>query len=258
MIYFSILLILVISFSLFRYRKKRSKLTQTILTDAQKKLLAQHIDFYNNLDDTQKLYFEDKIEQFLDSVNIEGVGLTLNDTDRLMVASSAVIPIFGFKDWSYRNVTNVLLYPDTFDEEYQYEGGTGRRIEGMVGSGYMNGQMILSRRALQQGFSKTGGAHNTGIHEFVHLLDKADGATDGRPEGFMPHEYIKPWLQMMHREISQIKKGQSDIDPYAATNEAEFFAVAAEYFFEKPDRFQSRHPELYDLLSKTFGQQPAG
>jgi Mlc titration factor MtfA (ptsG expression regulator) len=258
MLYFIIAIAVIICFTLFK-RKKSRALTQAILTDAQKQLLAQHINYYNNLSDTDKLYFEDKIEQFLDAVNIEGVGLDLTDTDRLMVASSAVIPIFGFKDWSYRNITNVLLYPDTFDKEFQFEGneGEGRNILGMVGSGYMNGQMILSRNALQKGFSKNNGKENTGIHEFVHLLDKADGATDGVPEGLLGHEYIKPWIQMMHQEIHKIEAGQSDISPYATTNEAEFFAVVSEYFFEKPDQFQAKHPELYEMLSKTFGQNPA-
>lgn len=257
MIYFAIVIAVVICYSLFQRRKRNGKLTQHILTDAQKQLLAQHINYYNKLSSTDKLYFEDRIEQFLDTVNIEGVGLELTDTDRLMVASSAVIPIFAFKDWAYRNVTNVLLYPDTFDKEFQYEGNDGRNIMGMVGSGYMNGQMILSQNALIKGFSKNSGNENTGIHEFVHLLDKVDGATDGIPEGFMPHEYIKPWVSMMHKEIQKIEAGRSDIDVYATTNEAEFFAVVSEYFFEKPDQFQTKHPELYEMLSKTFGQDPA-
>jgi hypothetical protein len=120
----------------------------------------------------------------------------------------------------------------------------------------MNGQMILSRNALVKGFSKNSGEENTGIHEFVHLLDKVDGATDGIPEGFLAHEYTAPWVKMMHQEIHKIETGHSDIDPYATTNEAEFFAVVSEYFFEKPDQFQTKHPELYEMLSKIFGQKP--
>jgi len=57
----------------------------------------------------------------------------------------------------------------------------------------------------------------------------------------------------MHR----IESGKSDINPYALTNEAEFFAVAAEYFFEKPEALQHKHPELYAQLSQIFGQNPA-
>ncbi|MGN6396194.1 MAG: zinc-dependent peptidase [Mucilaginibacter sp.] len=257
MIFFAILIAIVISYSLFQWRRKREGLTQHILNDAQKALLAKHVNYYNNLSDTDKLYFEDKIEQFLDDVNIEAVGFELTDTDRLMVASSAIIPIFRFKDWSYRNVTNVLLYPDTFDKDFQYEAAGGRNIMGMVGTGYMNGQMLLSRSALVKGFSGQAGKSNTAVHEFVHLLDKADGETDGIPEQFLAHQYIKPWISMMHKEVNKIEKGHSDIDPYATTNEAEFFAVVSEYFFEKPEQFESRHPELYSMLSRIFGQSPA-
>jgi Mlc titration factor MtfA (ptsG expression regulator) len=256
MLYFAIIIAIIISFTFYR-RRRRRMLTRVILTNVQKLLLTKNIDYYNQLSALDKAYFEDKVEQFLDDVRIEGVGLQVTDLDRLMVASSAVIPIFRFKDWRYRNITNVLLYPDTFDEDYQYEATEGRNIMGMVGTGYMNGQMILSRSALIKGFSKNAGMENTAIHEFVHLIDKADGATDGVPEGFLPFEYIKPWVRMMHQEIHKIEAGHSDINPYATTNEAEFFAVVSEYFFEKPDQFQTKHPELYDMLSRIFGQDPA-
>lgn len=251
----AIIILAVFFFFLYQNSKKNKVPAAPVMQ--LKPLLAQHIDFYNNLDDAQKMVFEQRVQTFLNNVRIEGVGLEINDTDRVMIASSAVIPIFGFKDWTYRNVTNVLLYPDTFNKDYQFEGNDERNLMGMVGTGFMNGQMILSRSALIKGFSKNNGKENTGIHEFVHLIDKADGATDGVPEGFLPQEYARPWVKMMHQEIRRIQEGHSDINPYAATNEAEFFAVVSEYFFEKPDQFQARHPELYEMLSKTFGQDPA-
>jgi Mlc titration factor MtfA (ptsG expression regulator) len=257
MLIFLLLFICIIIIAITRRKKDNASPTLTVLNDTHKQLLTTHIDFYNRLSDDDKIHFEDKIEQFLDDVRIEGVGLELNDVDRILVASSAVIPIFGFKDWRFRNITNVLLYPDTFDKDFQFEGGEDRNIMGMVGSGYMNGQMILSRSALLKGFSKNSGKENTGIHEFVHLIDKSDGATDGIPEGFLQHQYVEPWVKMMHQEIYKINKGKSDINIYATTNEAEFFAVVSEYFFEKPDQFQTKHPELYDMLSRIFGQDPA-
>ena len=252
------ILILLAGFFYIRKRLKNHVTGYNVFTPEQKALLLQHIGYYKQLTDEDKVQFEDKIELFLDDVHIEGVGLELTDTDRIMVASSAVIPIFGFKDWRFQNITNVLLYPDTFNKDFQFEGneGEGRNIMGMVGSGYMNGQMILSRAALIKGFSKNSGKENTGIHEFVHLIDKADGATDGIPENFLEHEYVEPWVKMMHQEMHRINEGHSDINPYATTNEAEFFAVVSEYFFEKPDQFQDKHPDLYDMLSRIFGQKP--
>ncbi|MNL54511.1 Protein MtfA [compost metagenome] len=57
--------------------------------------------------------------------------------------------------------------------------------------------------------------------------------------------------------MQRIETGKSDINPYAITNEAEFFAVVSEYFFEKPRQLKEKHPELYHILSETFLQDPA-
>jgi hypothetical protein len=35
-----------------------------------------------------------------------------------------------------------------------------------------------------------------------------------------------------------------------------FFAVVAEYFFERPDLLERKNPELYQLLTSIFQQQP--
>lgn len=227
------------------------------LAPEDKKLLLENVQFYQELQPREKIRYENRISAFLAATHIEGVGTTIDALDRLLVASSAIIPVFGFPDWRYQNLTNVLLYPDTFNTDFQFEGGS-RNILGMVGTGYLNGQMVLSRSALHQGFSAAAGKENTGIHEFVHLIDKSDGATDGIPENLMKHEYALPWVKMMHQEIQRIEQGKSDINPYAVTNEAEFFAVVSEYFFEKPRLFKDKHPDLYSMLANAFSQDLAG
>jgi len=239
----------------FIVKKKKPEIEP--LTETDRKILDDYVSFYHNLDSTDKLRFEQKIAAFFNQVRIEGVGLDMTTLDELLIASSAVIPIFGFDDWQYQNLSSVLLYPDTFNKDFQFEGGE-RNIMGMVGTGYMNGQMILSRSALRHGFSKSAGKENTAIHEFVHLLDKSDGATDGIPENLIAHEYTLPWVKMMHEEMQKIEENKSDINPYAITNEAEFFAVVSEYFFERPDLLKEKHPDLYHQLSRIFAQQPAG
>lgn len=241
----------------FIFRKARPKLVDAVPPkEAERQLLLQHVAYYQKLDPAARLKFENLLEDFLSYVRIEGVGITLEPLDRLLVASSAIIPVFGFEHWKYQNLSSVLLYPDTFNKDFQFERGEERSILGMVGTGYMNGQMILSRSALLQGFSAAAGKENTAIHEFVHLLDKSDGATDGIPENLMPHQYIIPWVKMIHQEIGRIEQGKSDINPYAITNEAEFFAVVSEYFFEKPEQFKEKHPDLYRMLADTFLQDP--
>ncbi len=248
--------IIVVGYFLFR-KKKNVAPPEKITLLPYGNILNQHIDFYQKLDENGKSKFETLVIEFLNDVRIEGVGADITNEDRVMIASSAIIPVFGFDGWKYKNLSNVILYPDTFDKDFQFE-GESRNIMGMVGSGYMNGQMLLSREALTKGFSSASGKENAAIHEFVHLLDKSDGATDGIPENLLAHEYANPWLKMMHQEMHRIEAGKSDINPYALTNEAEFLAVASEYFFEKPEKFQKMHPNLYDMLSMVFKQEPEG
>lgn len=258
--YFVIVIPILIILAVIIFRKKSKPTLSPVdllsLKPSLKNLLDSHIDFYHRLTPADKKRFESQVAGFLNYVRIEGVGTEISDLDRTMIASAAIIPIFGLGEWEYGNLTSVILYPDTFDHDYQFE-GNGRKIQGMVGSGYMNGQMILSRPSLEKGFSPLSGKENTAIHEFVHLVDKSDGAIDGIPENLITHEYALPWLKLMHQEMHRIEKGHSDIDPYALTNEAEFLAVASEYFFEKPDQFKTKHPELYAQLSNIFRQKPA-
>jgi MtfA peptidase len=217
-------------------------------------ILIEKIPFYNALNSEGKTHFEFKVQEFLLNCKITGVKTTIDITDKILVAASAVIPIFPFKDWKYRNINEVLLYPGRFDDNFNTE-GKGRGILGMVGSGYMEGKMILSKAALHKGFSIANDKKNTAIHEFVHLIDKMDGATDGIPELLLDKQYTIPWFDLIHKKMQEILDNNSDINPYGSTNPTEFFAVVSEYFFEKPKLLAQKHPELYALLEKIFHQK---
>lgn len=225
------------------------------LPDNYKQILQQQVAFYHELSAEQKTAFENRMQQFLSRVRITGVNTAVEDTDRVLVAASAVIPIFAFPGWEYVQLNEVLLYPDSFNQEFEQE-GLERDTLGMVGSGAYQNVMILSQHQLRQDFLNKTGKGNTAIHEFVHLVDKTDGSVDGIPEFILNRKYIVPWLNLMHKEIKRIMTNRSDINPYGASNQGEFFAVAAEYFFERPDLLHEKHPELYELLSAMFKQQP--
>lgn len=234
------------------YNNTRKKNNGYVLSADARKILAENVLFYRNLDDAGKLSFETRIQQFLQQVRITGIGVQVEELDRLLVASGAIIPIFYFPEWRYNNISEVLLYKDTFNDTWQVE-GSDRNILGMVGDGALHRQMILSQPSLRSSFSNPEDGHNTAIHEFVHLLDKADGATDGVPEYLLARPYVLPWIKQIHETIREMKMGKdSDINFYGATNDAEFFAVISEYFFERPDKLKAHHPELYAMLERIF------
>ncbi len=241
---------LVIGWIVFMLFRKKTPFTQPGL-EVEQKLLLQHVVFYQELNAAEKKRFEASLRLFLQQVRVTGVNTAIDDMDAVLVAASAIIPIFAFKNWSYTNIHEVLIYPGSFDGDFHLQ-GKGRNTLGMVGNGPMQNVMILSRQDLRNGFLNATGKSNTGIHEFVHLVDKSDGDTDGLPEVLLQHQYAIPWMKRMHQEIGKMKSGKSDINPYATTNDAEFLAVTAEYFFKQPQLMAEKHPELFALLQQVF------
>ncbi len=248
-------LLLLGGFWWWMFPKKKKRLT-AIFPAVWRPMLEENVSFYNQLQDSEKSRFEESILKFLNEVRISGVGTDVEDIDQLLVGASAVIPLFGFPGWHYRNLTEVILYEGSFNTDYETQQGAERNILGMVGGANMTSTMILSKPALHQGF-RNNSSQNVGIHEFVHMLDRADGATDGVPEALLQQPFLIPWVKLMHQKIKDIQEGESDINPYGSTNEAEFLSVVSEYFFQQPQLLEKRHPKLFAMLEKVFRQDLA-
>ncbi|MTI37903.1 peptidase [Fulvivirga lutimaris] len=250
-----LLLFLGVTVYLLNRRPKRSSYQNKLLPTPKKwkAILNQRVHFYKNLSEEKKLQFEADIQRFLQHIKITGVHTEVTLEDRLLVASSAVIPLFGFPAWSYKNLDEVLLYPSAFDRNFNFD-NNAEYITGMVGSGAMEGKVIFSKPSLHLGFDITNDKKNVGIHEFAHLFDKEDGVIDGIPPSLNDKPYSIPWIDLARKQTSKILANSSDINPYGATNMQEFFAVASEYFFERPHLLKEKHSELYDALSGIFNQ----
>tara|TARA_R110002072_G_scaffold140286_1_gene284289 strand:+ start:185213 stop:186100 length:888 start_codon:yes stop_codon:yes gene_type:complete len=247
------LFIALILFLLFRPKSIKSGFNvPEIFPEKWRLYLLKEVNFYASLNEEDKVIFEADVKRFLKRVRITGIKTTVDYEERLLVASSAVIPVFSFPEWEYSSLHEVLLYPDLFTEKYDFS-EQDRNISGMVGSGgVMHHVVIFSKPALHQGFDNTSDKMNVGIHEFVHLFDKQDGEIDGIPQMIMKNQAVLPWLHLISENTKEMLAGKSDINIYGATNKQEFLAVASEYFFERPKLFQEKHPELYEVLSSVF------
>ncbi|MEL6538278.1 MAG: zinc-dependent peptidase [Bacteroidota bacterium] len=240
-----------------RRKKKEQSQAPVDVPPKWKAFLEERVHFYQNLLPEQRLQFEQDVARFLKTIRISGVEVEVTWEDRLLVASSAVIPLFGFPEFSYQYLDEVILYPGPFDRSFNFE-EPSEIITGMVGNGPMEGKMILSKPSLHAGFDINNDKKNVGIHEFVHLFDKEDGRIDGVPPGYEDKSYSLPWLGLVQEKIQAIVTNTAtDINDYGATNHQEFFAVASEYFFERPHLLKKKHPKLYEVLTEVFNQDPA-
>jgi Mlc titration factor MtfA (ptsG expression regulator) len=250
--------IIIRAFLWERVNKKivRKRLLSVAFPANWRALLVKHVGYYNTLAANEKDRFETQVKLFVGTKKITGIGTGVEDLDRILIAASAIIPVFAFREWEYDNLDEVLLYPNAFSTDFQHSGPKGKYL-GMVGTGRMSGVMMLSKKALRLGFSNETNKKNVGIHEFAHLVDLSDGQMDGLPVELWDKPYAMPWINMMRQKIIKIKKGRSGIDQYGATSQIEFFAVTTEYFFKRPDLLREKHPELYKVLKRFFRQDPA-
>ena len=235
---------------LLAFRMKGEKVVIN-MPENYKELLEDYVQFYRQLDEADKRLFEKRVEKFLIDVKITGVNAEIEEVDRILIAAGAIIPVFIFSDWEYINLQEILLYPGSFNEEFD-QAGTDRYIAGMVGTGAMQHKMILTKWQLRQGFINNNDTHNTAIHEFVHLVDKMDGTMDGVPEIILERKYVQQWKNIMDSTIWQMKTYGSDINMYGATSHIEFFAVISEYFFKQPELLKTNHTEVYDMLQRIY------
>ncbi|MCS7073525.1 MAG: zinc-dependent peptidase, partial [Bacteroidia bacterium] len=174
-------------FSIRKY-EKRKQILQTPFPETWRKILQENVEFYQFLNDEQKSRFEQEVQVFLAEKRITGIKTEIDDLTRILVAASAIIPVFRFPEWEYEDLGEILVYPTNFNWDYQI--ADQHSVSGMVGQGgVLDKVMILSKPSLIAGFRSHNDNQNVGIHEFAHLVDKADGQIDG-----LPTAYLKPEL----------------------------------------------------------------
>ena len=166
---------------LTRKDRRRAVLRKQPFPTSWESVLQREVPFFQTLDESEKDCFREEVRIFLSEKRITGIKTSVDDTVRVLVAASAIIPIFGFPGWEWDQISEVLIYPTTFNEQYEIGRVGDRDVLGMVGRGAMNRMMILSKPELLQGFRAAQDRKNVGIHEFTHLFDKSDGTVDGVP-----------------------------------------------------------------------------
>ena len=249
---FASIAVYILSFRfLIRKYTRRKKILSRPFPQEWDDALKNNVVYYNALNGEEQERFRRQVQVFLGEKTITGIETDADLTTRILIAASAVIPVFRFPEWEYDKLGEILVYPSNFNDEFQFSGEQSD-ILGMVVTN--SSALIISKPALHAGFRNSTDGYNVGIHEFIHKIDEEDGSVDGIPALLTDPATVSRWKKIIETESTRIEKGHSDINPYALTNEAEFFAVVSEYFFEKPSVMAQRHPDLYKILTGIFRQ----
>ena len=231
-------------------------------------IVQMNVAHYCNLDAAERTELRALMQVFLEEKNWEGCGgLELTDEIRITIAAQACLLLLGLPHNYYRNVESILVYPSTVViPERQL--GVFERVNGPVepsgpilGQAFAQGPVILVWDAVLHGARHPETGHNVVYHEFAHKLDMLDGFADGTPP-LAGRDQIVEWAAVCSREFLRLRglaeQGRDTfLNAYGAKNEAEFFAVATEEFFDRPLALQEDAPDLYRVLSAYYHQDPA-
>lgn len=216
-------------------------------------ILDLKVPFVAGLSGEERTRLAELVKVFVWDKHWEGAGgLELSDEIRVVIAATAARLVLHRDLSDFDHLSEIVVYPDS----YQHPDRDGA----ILGEARHWGTVVLSWNAVQRGLANVEDGHDTATHEFAHVLDNADGAFDGTP--VLPRlRHYGPWARIMALHYTRLRGGRRDLRKvmraYGATNEAEFFAVATESFFEKPRQMQKRTPELYALLQSFYGGDPA-
>ncbi len=205
---------------------------------------------------------------FLKEKRIEGAGgLVITEEMRVAIAAQACFLLLWLEVGLYPGLETVLVYPSTVVPReaglvpHRGAFGVQRPNLPVVGQSWRQGIVILSWDSVEDGAADPTDGRNVVLHEFAHQLDQESGEAEGTPAGLRASR-LKPWAQMIERDLGRLEAAvregaETVLDPYGATNKAEFFAVATETFFEKPRQLRASDPDLYAFLSDFYGVDPA-
>ena len=191
-------------------------------------------------------------------------GFAVTDEMRVRIGTLACLPILNLGIGSYDAFTSIVVYPDEFlvrDREVVDEDGVVHTGDDLLsGEAWEQGPVLLAWSEVEQ--SGKGEGYNVVVHELAHKIDMLNGEVDGVPPlhaGMRLAEWSAAFDEAYESLLDQLERDEEPwLDPYAAEDPAEFFAVCSEMFFDVPERFAEEYRSVYEQLAAFYKQRPGG
>jgi MtfA peptidase len=215
----------------------------TSLSEEDKLFIQNHFLFYKNLKPKYKVYFETRVLSFIKYYRFVGNKIEITSEMKLLIASTYVKLTFGFRSYLSKSFQTIILYPDIYfsNSNSQYHKGEFNPIMKTV---------VFSWKHFNEGVSITNDNLNLGLHEFTHVLH-----IETNKKSNLKALIFRENLQSIFRLLSDQNTKQKLIESgylrdYAYENQFEFVAVLLEHFFETPQEFKSKFPDIYSKVKQ--------
>lgn len=244
-----LLLALYLALSLRRPLRRR-RAARAALSPEWRDYLLAHSAYFRGLDAEGRSHFARDMNIFLADTRIAAAGgAAVNSETHLLIAAGAAAMLHGRPEWDTPLADGVTVYPGyTFDRNYR--AGRGN----IAGQAPPRGPLLVAEMSLLEGFANERDGTNVLLHELAHFFDLE--ARKGGMSLRAGRENPVPWPEIIAAEYERHDFASSILPAYAAQNEAEFFAVASEMFFENPWPLNDAHPGLFIILKEFYRQDP--
>jgi Mlc titration factor MtfA (ptsG expression regulator) len=245
----------------FANARRRREILNAPFPDAWSTMLTNNVVHWRYLEGAEREQAEETVKDLVARKHWSAAqGFEMTDEVRVTIAGQAALLTLGFPDYDYPNVRNIVVHATTMRLQGRYtliEGTQSDAELPLLGQADNDGTIFLVWDELLANARHPERGHNLVYHEFAHTLDRADGAVDGVPP--MEPEARERWIEVCNREYERLQQGVDDplLRSYAGVNQAEFFAVVTEVFFDKPVELREHHADLYDVLREFYKQDPA-
>ncbi|ALF55412.1 hypothetical protein ACX27_25460 [Nostoc piscinale CENA21] len=258
------LIVTAIFISSILTKQRRNRLKKRSFPPLWSAVIENNLPIYLRLTPEERRRLQGHIQVFLAEKQFIGCqGLQVTAEMKITIAAVACLLLLNERGEYFPKLRSILIYPSTYFvnqtvavSDYVVE----ERRDARLGESWVKDQVILSWEQVQRDTQNWRDGHNVVLHEFAHQLDQEDGKAEGVPILPKKSDYLV-WSQVMTAQYQQLCSDiQQDIktviDSYGATNPAEFFAVATETFFEKPQQLLEKHSQLYELLQRYYQVYP--
>jgi len=226
-------------------------------------VVGEHLAIWPLLDDESRESVAANADWLLRHKDWEaGRGFALDPEITTTIAALAAVPIIGLTVDHYREVASIIVYASTIVARGVYAGpAPGTVTDGPVpvlGQAHdQRGPVLLAWDEVDAGARHPEHGENVVYHEFAHKLDMLDDLIDGTPP--LPSRTARAhWREVCTPVYEAMRRGHErpPLRDYAATNPAEFFAVASESFFCVPDALAHHERPLFDALEGFYAVDP--
>lgn len=223
------------------------------VNDKQKHILQQQFSFYKKLNDKEKNYFEHRVVSFIKDKDFIGRdGIVISDEKQVLIAATAVMLTFGFRDFYIGIISKIVIYPEVFYS----------KINGAYHKGEFNPMLqalVFSWEDFQEGYRINNDNLNLGIHEFTHAIH-LNSLKERDISSTIFKDSFKELSVLLNSKVGlkeRLTKSEY-FRGYAYTNQFEFLAVVIENFIETPQDFRSEFPFIYSKIKQMLNFNVAG